>query len=30
MVEGLVLLAGWSVFLAMLGVLAFFLLRRPR
>jgi H+/Cl- antiporter ClcA len=26
MVEGLVLLAGWSVFLAMLGVLAFFLL----
>jgi hypothetical protein len=30
MVEGLVLLAAWLVFLAMLGVLAFFLLRRPQ
>jgi hypothetical protein len=27
MVEGLVLLVAWIVFLAMLGVLAFFLLR---
>jgi hypothetical protein len=28
MVEGLALLAAWSVFLAMLGLLAFFLFRR--
>jgi hypothetical protein len=28
MVEGLVLLAAWAVFLAMLALLAFFLLRR--
>jgi hypothetical protein len=30
MVEGLVVLAAWSVFLVMLAVLAFFLLRRTR
>jgi hypothetical protein len=30
MVEGLALLAAWTVFLVMLGALAYFLLRRPQ
>jgi hypothetical protein len=29
-VEGLAVLTGWLIFLGMLGVLAFLLLRRPR
>lgn len=30
MTEGLALLAGWAEFLLLLGLLAWFLLRRPR